>query len=67
MTRWSCAVQAAVLATFSDDMASLRASKVDLTQQLSELQQQHQRLQEQNTGALQQLARAHQEAHDSQQ
>lgn len=55
-----------MLATFSDDMASLRTCKVDLTQQLQDLQQQHQQLQEQHAGTLQQLARAHQEAHELQ-
>lgn len=60
-------MQAAVLATFEDDMLSLQSCKVDLTQQLQQLQQQHLQLQEQHGGTLQQLARAHQEAQESQQ
>lgn len=60
-------MQASEIATFADDMASLRTCKVDLTQQLSQLQQQHHELQEQHTGTVQQLARAQQEAHDIQQ
>lgn len=60
-------MQAAVLATFEDDMLSLQSCKVDLTQQLQQLQQQHLQLQEQYGGTLQQLARAHQEAQKSQQ
>lgn len=60
-------MQAAVLTTFEDDMLLLQSCKVDLTQQLQQLQQQHLQLQEQHDGALQQLARAHQEAQASQQ
>jgi DNA-binding transcriptional MerR regulator len=60
-------MQAAVLATFEDDMLSLQTCKVDLTQQLEQLHQQHQQLQEQHGGTLQQLAHAHKEAQESQQ
>ncbi|WIA09082.1 hypothetical protein OEZ85_008495 [Tetradesmus obliquus] len=61
----TCRQQAQEISTFAADMQELRHCKVDLTQQVSDLQRQHQQLQADHATSLKQLSDAELELQDS--
>ncbi|WIA29156.1 hypothetical protein OEZ86_011667 [Tetradesmus obliquus] len=61
----TCRQQAQEISTFAADMQELRHCKADLTQQLSDLQRQHQQLQADHATSLKQLSDAELELQDS--